>query len=471
VVDQAVALGMRTQGANLWANGQHRARIPVGDVGKSLSPFPYILMLGQDDNERILGDKLLQLGVSVQWNTELVSLTQHDSYVALTLKQADGATRKVTASWVAGCDGSRSTVRELCDIKFPGAPYEQVFFVADTVAVGAMIPDELNVYLWERGFHLFFPMRGENRWRVIGILPAALRDRSDLTFAEVGAHVSNTAGIAVTFEACKWFSSYRIAHRHAERFREGRCFLLGDAAHVHSPMGAQGMNTGLQDAYNLAWKLSAAIKGEADAALLDSYAAERMPVAERLLQTTDRLFMSVVADSWLARLLRTKIIARVASVAMLRPRIQRLFFRGIAQIGIHYRHSSLSRNLPGLPSTAPQAGDRFPWLQVSLTDRGPQQDLFAAFDDTRFTLLVIGNSAASDVAKTFADRVTVLVVPGNADNQQALSAANIPSSSCYLLRPDGHIGLAGVQLDAQEIDAYFAGHHLRGLSTKVTTPR
>ena len=309
IAQRALELGERAMGANMWAEGQRKARIPVGDIGKSLSPFPFILMLGQDDNERIMGDKLSEWNVAVQWNTELVGLEQQPDHVAVMLKQPDGAMRKITAVWVAGCDGARSPVRELSGITFPGAPYEHVFFVADTVATGDMVPNELNVYLWREGFHLFFPMRGKDHWRVIGILPRSLRDREDVTFEQVIPHVCKEAGAKLSFPECHWFSTYRIHHRSASRFRDRRCFLLGDAAHVHSPMGAQGMNTGLQDAYNLAWKLALVVQGQADVTLLDSYEAERMPVAQRLLRTTDRAFTLVVADTWLAGLFRTQLLA------------------------------------------------------------------------------------------------------------------------------------------------------------------
>src|SRR5581483_2404945 len=288
------------------------------------------------------------------------ALTQHADHVTATLKQSDGSTRRVTAAWVGGCDGSRSSVRELNGITFPGAPYEHVFFVADTTATGDMVPDELNVYLWKEGFHLFFPMHGKDHWRVIGILPAGLRGRPDLTFDDVVPHVRGEAGSRLAFQACSWFSTYRIHHRCASRFRAGRCFLLGDAAHIHSPMGAQGMNTGLQDAYNLAWKLALVAKGRADAALLDSYEEERMPVAERLLRTTDRAFQLVVSESWLAGLFRTRIMARVAARVMTVRRLRELVFRTISQIGIRYPDSRLSQTLAGVPKDAPAAGERFP---------------------------------------------------------------------------------------------------------------
>jgi 2-polyprenyl-6-methoxyphenol hydroxylase-like FAD-dependent oxidoreductase len=287
-------------------------------------------MLGQDDNERIMGEKLRSLGVDVQWNTELIALEQQPDHVAVTLKQPDGSTRKLSTSWVAGCDGSHSCVREMSGITFPGAPYEHVFFVADTEATGSMKPDELNVYLWRDGFHLFFPMRGKNRWRVIGILPENMRNRADLTFDELVPALRQEAGASLHFRECSWFSTYRIHHRAARSFRDRRCFLLGDAAHVHSPMGAQGMNTGLQDAYNLAWKLALVIKGGADAALLDSYEQERIPVAQRLLRTTDRAFQLVVSDGWLAGMFRTRIMARLAARAMTVERVRRLAFRTIS---------------------------------------------------------------------------------------------------------------------------------------------
>ena len=240
-------------------------------------------------------------------------------------------------------------MRELNGITFPGAPYEHVFFVADMEATGSMVPDEVNVYLWREGFHLLFPMRGKDHWRIVGILPPALRDRKDVTFEAVMPSLRNEAGAGLSFKTCTWFSTYRIHHRSASRFRDRRCFLLGDAAHIHSPVGAQGMNTGLQDAYNLAWKLALVVKGQADAALLDSYEEERIPVAQRLLNTTDRAFRLVVSDSWLAGLLRTKVLARIAAFAMSLERVQRIAFRTVSQTGIDYRKSPLSKSLEGLP--------------------------------------------------------------------------------------------------------------------------
>ncbi|HLX82041.1 MAG TPA: FAD-dependent monooxygenase, partial [Burkholderiales bacterium] len=349
IAGRAIELGRIGNGANLWANGRRMAQVPFGETGRGVTPYPYILILGQDDNERLMGERLRDWGAAVQWDTELVGLAQAPDHAAATLRQRDGTTRAIRAAWVAGCDGARSAVRELSGIGFPGAPYEHVFFVADTEVTGGMVPDEVNVYLWRRGFHLLFPMRGTDHWRIVGILPEALNDRKDVGFDDVLPSVRGEAGAGFAFKKCTWFSTYRIHHRSASRFRDRRCFLLGDAAHIHSPVGAQGMNTGLQDAYNLGWKLALVSDGKADARLLDSYEEERIPVARRLLETTDRGFRLIVADNWLAGLLRTQVLARLASFAMGMELVRRFAFRTVSQVGIQYRKSTLSQSLVGLP--------------------------------------------------------------------------------------------------------------------------
>ena len=454
IAGRAIDLGKRGTGANVWADGRRMARVPLGEAGRGVTPYPYILILGQDDNERLLGERLRDWGAGVQWNTELTGLVQSPDHVVATLKSPDGATRAVKAAWVAGCDGAHSAVRELNGIGFPGAPYEHVFFVADTEATGTMVPDEVNVYLWRSGFHLFFPMRGQDHWRIVGILPEHLRGKPAVGFDDVIPSVRGEAGAALSFRACRWFSTYRIHHRAAVRFRAGRCFLLGDAAHIHSPVGAQGMNTGLQDAYNLAWKLALVVKQEADARLLDSYEGERIPVARRLLETTDRAFRVVVSDSWIAGLLRTKVLARLAAFAMARKPVQRFAFRTVSQIGIHYRGSALSESAAGLPEEAPGAGDRFPWLHLKLQAGGPVEDLFQKFDDLRFHLFVAGQPIPQLAIPE--SLLQVHAIPSDTANDAELARLHIPQASFYLVRPDGYVGLAGTKLEAGTAERYLS---------------
>jgi 2-polyprenyl-6-methoxyphenol hydroxylase-like FAD-dependent oxidoreductase len=461
IAERALELGRPGYGANMWAGGRLKARIPLNEMGKEMSPFPYVLMLGQDYNERIMGEHLAHYGLTVQWNTELIALDQQANHVIATIKDPDGSTRKITATYVAGCDGSRSAVRELNGIAFPGAPYEHAFFVADTEAVGPMVPDELNVFLWGSGFHLYFPMKGDNQWRVIGILPKHLFGKDDVTFDDLIPTLLHVGTAGLSFKACHWFSTYRIHHRCTERFRDRRCFVLGDAAHVHSPMGGQGMNTGLQDAYNLAWKLALVLSNRAHDALLDTYEAERRPFAQKLLATTDRAFRIVVSENWFAGVLRTHIVPRLAAIAMKRIQVKKAAFLTLSQIGIRYRESSLSQTLGVVPESAPHAGDRFPWLNLKFHAQGPREDLFQRLDDTRFNLLMIGQPTPFAASHRFAEMLQVHDIPSDAENESALAAASITSPSYYLLRPDGHIGLTGTSFDEADFRQWLVTSHLQ----------
>jgi len=455
LVERALQRGACMAAANMWINGKKAARVPLGDIGRDLSPYPFVLVLGQDENERLLGESLHKFGVEVKWSTELVAIVQKPDHATASIKQSDGSTRDITAKWIAGCDGPHSAVRALNGIDFVGAPYEHVFFVADTTVTGPMVPNELNVFLWRDGFHLFFPMRGNNHWRIVGILPRDLRVTDDLAFAAVVPSIRQHVSQALAIHECRWFSTYRIHHRRAARFRDRRCFLLGDAAHIHSPVGGQGMNTGLQDAHNLGWKMSLVLSGRAGESLLDSYASERVPVAERLLKTTDRAFSLIVSDRWLAGIFRTKVLAKILAFAMTVDRIRKLAFFTISQIGIHYRGSPLSETQADLPKDAPRAGDRFPWLRVKCSVDGPVEDLFSKLDDTRFNLLVIGQSSVPQDFPGVSDLVRIHHIPGGDTNDQELARAGVPQPSCYLLRSDGHVGLAGSRVEPSAVNRYL----------------
>ena len=267
IVERALELGKRGTGANIWAQGRKMARVPLGEAGQELTPLsvhPHPRPGRQRaDHGR---QACASWGMSVQWNTELIGLAaaagqghrdaqaarRHDAqdHGRLGRRMRRRAQRRARAE---RHHVSRARPTSTCS----SSPIREV--------TGSMVPDEVNVYLWREGFHLLFPMRGKDHWRIVGILPPELRDRDDLNFEAVIPSLRNEAGAGLSFKTCTWFSTYRIHHRSASRFRDRRCFLLGDAAHIHSPVGAQGMNTGLQDAYNLAWKLALVVKDQADA--------------------------------------------------------------------------------------------------------------------------------------------------------------------------------------------------------------
>ncbi len=244
---------------------------------------------------------------------------------------------------------------------------------------------------------------------------------------------------------------------------------MGDAAHIHSPVGAQGMNTGLQDAYNLGWKLALVASGGADPALLDSYERERIPVAQALLSTTDRAFSLVISDSPVAGFVRTRVAPKILALAMRIERIRKLAFLIISQTGIRYPNSRLSENLPGLPAEAPRAGDRFPWLRLKLSAGSAPEDLYQKLDDTRFTLIVIGQPAPPGGVPGLGDLLRTYLVPNNPVNHRELARGRIPRIAFYLLRPDGYVGLAGVQLEVEAVTRYL--EERLHLGRRATEPR
>jgi len=231
------------------------------------------------------------------------------------------------------------------------------------------------------------------------------------------------------------------------------------------------MNTGLQDAYNLAWKLALVIEGRADDRLLDSYEIERMQVAHNLLNTTDRAFRVMVSTSPIAAIFRTQIFARIARFAMKHERVRKLAFRTLSMIGVHYPDSPLSHTVGRLPKGAPPAGDRFPWVQLRFTDTGVREDLFERLDDRCFNLLVVGQPVPSDLLESPGDLLRVHAVAEGADNVQELTRVGVTAPAFYLLRPDGYVALAGAECNAAVIERWFVAAGVdrwRGVAASAT---
>jgi 2-polyprenyl-6-methoxyphenol hydroxylase-like FAD-dependent oxidoreductase len=419
-------------------------------MGVGLSPYPYMLIFPQDEHERLLVDCLAETGVDVERRTELIGFEEKDGPVRARLTGPDGADEVCDAVYLAGCDGASSTVRHQLGIGFPGGTYARFFYVADVEASGPLINGELHVALDDAEFLAVFPMKGANRGRVIGTVRADAEVHPDtLSWTDVDAGVAARLGLSV--ERVNWFSTYRVHHRVADQFRKGRAFLLGDAAHIHSPVGAQGMNTGLGDAINLAWKLAAVVQGTASPSLLDTYEPERIAFARRLVATTDQAFTVVTYPGALARFLRTQVVPRIFPGLAASAPVRRFMFRTISQIAINYRHSSLSKGRAGRV----RAGDRLPW--VSRT-RGSEtrSDNFAPLSSLDWQAHVYGDADAR-IAEACANRGLALhVFPWT----QKADEAGFKRDALYLVRPDGYVGLADPNKDAETLRRYLEAQSL-----------
>src|SRR6185312_2818704 len=269
------------------------------------------------------------------------------------LRHPDGRLERITTRFIAGCDGAHSIVRHALGIEFPGGTYSHLFYVADAAIAGPVANNELHVAIQPNDFVGVFPLGG-NHVRLIGTVK---REGDDLTWNDVDQAI--LAELKIEVDDVHWFSTYRVHHRVASAFRAGPAFLCGDAAHIHSPVGAQGMNTGIGDAINLAWKLAAVVQG-ADERVLDSYEAERVPFAQRLVATTDRAFEVVTNGSRIAHFARASIPALIGRLFRIGA-VRELAFRTVSQLEIRYRASPLSAGHAGKI----RGGDRLQWARMN----------------------------------------------------------------------------------------------------------
>ena len=442
LADAVVERGLRFAAVNLWAQGRHAARVYFGDMGAGISPFPYMIIFPQDEHERLLIERLRELGVEIERPLELVAFEDRSDRVVARLKDANGGEDTCEAAYLAGCDGARSNVRELLSFGFPGGTYARLFYVADTEATGPVMNHELHVALDSADFLGVFPLKGESRARLIGTIkeePNIAHDK--LGWNDVSRSVIERVGVDV--KRVNWFSTYHVHHRVVSKFRHGRTFLLGDAAHIHSPVGGQGMNTGIGDAVNLAWKLAAVLQSRTHERVLDTYEPERIAFAKRLVATTDRAFQLVASDGPLARFVRLHVVPRVlppmfASVAM-----RRFMFRTVSQTSIQYRSSALSVGGAG----DVRAGDRLPWIKFDDRDA----DNYAPLTTLDWQVHVCGEAAAGISAICGARGIALHAFPW----QDASRDVGFERNAFYLVRPDGYIAFASIGGDSANFERYL----------------
>ncbi|MFG1426256.1 FAD-dependent monooxygenase [Roseixanthobacter glucoisosaccharinicivorans] len=425
-----VAAGMEVYGARI-SNG--RTLIAEIDFDAAESLFPAAVMIPQSETERLLETHLESLGVKVERTTGLTGFALVGDGVHATLRDASGREEQVEADWLVGCDGAHSTVRHTLGMDFAGSTQPSDWVLAD-VHLEGLTPDKLDIYWHSDGILAFFPITG-GRYRMVADLGPAQSEahRPDPTLAEVQALVDARGPGGIRMHDPFWLANFRINERKVKDYSLGRAFLAGDAAHIHSPAGGQGMNTGMQDAFNLAWKLALVVRGRARPALLDSYSVERSAVGDLVLHNATRMTDLAVMRNPLAQAVRNF----AAHVVLGLSQVQRRASHSLTELEIAYPHSPLSVTAPHAPhgGDLPKAGERWPQLDASLPPIG-------AGDTPRFALIAHG-AAARDLAAGFGGLVETREPPAGYDG-------------LWVVRPDGYVGLVAGATDLSAAEAYLA---------------
>lgn len=417
---EAVRLGRALARLRIHQRGRCHVEVPLLRTGLGQTEFPFVLALGQNETEAILIRALEAEGVVVERGVEAHSVEELDDRIRVrVLRRGSSVEEMIDAAWLCACDGASSTIRHALGVPFEGGSYEHRFYLADCRIDGPISDDGATVCIERHGLAVFFSMAGERRFRVIGKLPDELEAAPHPSFEQLAALAMRTSHLPIALSQPRWSSIYRIHHRAASRLRIGRSrrlFLLGDAAHVHSPVGGQGMNTGLQDAANLAWKLALVVHGAAREALLDTYEEERLPVIRALLRTTDRIFTMATSGNPMVAALRAWWIVPLLARALRLASSRRRVFATVSQIAIGYERRSLAREareagsisaaldeLLGAPgagspsrgraaaSAIAQPGGRLPFVEVPGDDARPRS-LVEFCRGAWFTALMLGGS-------------------------------------------------------------------------------
>jgi 2-polyprenyl-6-methoxyphenol hydroxylase-like FAD-dependent oxidoreductase len=464
VTQEMLRRGHRMQCANFYAGDRQIARF---DMTRLESAHAYVLILPQSETEQILIDRLRQLGVEVEWQTTVVDVQASDDAAQAVLEDANGERETVTVPWLVGCDGASSFVRQALNFSFEGEKYSEAFNLADLFIDWALPSREAHVFFSSEGIFFAIPLPTEGQYRlIVNEAPgSAAEDRPDPTVEEfrewMGRRVEHPAARQATLSHPQWRSRFKIHRRRVETLRRGPVLLAGDAAHIHSPAGAQGMNSGIQDAINLGWKLALVIQEKAAPTLIDSYSEERLPVANMILLGTHWLTNVMTLHNPLLHRMRV----RVASLMLNQAPVQRRLLHVGSGFNVHYRDSSLvtanGRSLQGklrkwlTPQDALAAGDRAP--DHPLGRPGAGRRLYDLFAHPGHTLLLFASgeeatALCEKIKLRFGDDIQSVTV-GDADDPEGSLRSHYRSDRfpVYLIRPDRYIAFRGETLDTEPL--------------------
>lgn len=448
LAQKAVEQGAITKKACLIEGGKVRGTIELSKYGEGLSPYPFLLVLEQNKHEQILYDFMKGNGKEVLWQTTLEDFSQDENGVKANIKKVNGETQSIEAKFLAGCDGAKSLVRHSLGLTFGGSTFERLFYVADVEIDWQFSHDALDVCLAQNTLTAFFPMPGENRYRIIGTFPENTnKAEGEVLYEEIERQIVEDTKLELDIKNVNWFSVYKVHTRHVNKFSAGKCFLAGDAAHIHSPAGGQGMNTGIQDGYNLAWKIALVLQGKAEESLLETYNEERLENAKHLLETTDRMFEFATKDEWFVSYFRTHIFPHIANFVLHFDAVKNFVFPLISQIGINYRHSSLSKH-EGDEDFKVKAGDRMPYFLVD------GKSIYDKLHQPKFHLLVFSDEQndyqeiKAELENKHADLIDFNVVPLHSHVAEVFGT---DKSFNVLLRPDNYIRFISQEISSDAL--------------------
>ena len=439
---EMVALGNRGFAAALYDRDRQLGKVALHQVD---SRFNYVLLLAQSETERILREHVHAAGVDVETSTTLTHFTQHAGPAAgvrATLRRGDGSIETVDAAWMIDAEGAHSSARHRLDLPFEGNALPNTYAIADLYLDGDVAEDELSIFIPEAGLVAAFPM-GDRRFRVLATeRHAVAHDAPAPTLDDLRAAWAQSVSIPVLMRDLQWSSRFRINSRALKQLRHGSIFFAGDAAHIHSPAGGQGMNTGMHDVINLGWKMALVYRGAASAALLDTYDAERLPIIHQLVSTTERATDLFNSDSHFVHTLMRHLLPLALTIDAVKKKGAGL----VSELGVHYRKSPLNGAREGNGAIEP--GDRFP--DVAVTDSGSAR-MLDLLDPSRLTILRTGSAPASLQLARYQDICVerIVAAPG-----VALRAA-LGDAAVAVVRPDGYLLCAGsAQVVQHALDAW-----------------